>query len=205
MEVLLLVLLMGTWGAMAWLYRHGRAIGAAPASTPEAQTRPALAMEGVVGLIDELEAVTNELGQALEARAARLRALLDEADRRMAEGPSPPGAGAAPHPPPASLHRAAGPRLPRSASEREDEGQEERYLPSAAVNELRGAWLPGSPVAGGAAGRDAGRADEAGEEVVRLAAEGLDIGTIARQTGRGREEVRLRLKVAELAQGVMRP
>lgn len=213
-STLLLLLLIGTWGAIFWVYRRlSRDLDELARERVDA----AEAQANVTQVATQLQQAADELGEALAVRTERLEQLLRAADERLArlaQLPAAPAPQLAPAsvrreehvPSPVTVQPAAAATVPgttmesalsRSAPSSVPNGTAHGMLGNAAVRPTNAAAL--APRA--AAGSEAAGAKTLGsyDEVRRLAAEGLDAVTIAQRTNRGREEVRLLLQLGAAA------
>lgn len=196
LELLLLVLLLATWGVMLWGYqRLSRDLDDLARERVEQRELQA----NLAHVIRQLQQTADGLGDALAARAGKLETLLRTADQRVAE---------------LAALKAFQEQLAHLSGERGPvggRGAAGHHQPEAGM-----AATPPSADAGGAAlagvrramgGMEAARppaADAGGtsrDDVLRLAAAGLEPAEIARLTHRGREEVRLLLQLAERGAG----
>ena len=167
-----LILFLATWGGIALLFRRltddfRKATVRQSEQAPGSGVAPAIDEE-LLRITSEVQETVEGLGDALTKRAEHLRTLIAEADKRIVALESRP---ARLDEPVAGAPPVAAPREP--VVEREPRPVPETLLEREAPPVGRGA-----------------------EEVHRLAAEGLDVDTIARLTKRGREEVRLLLRRA---------
>ena len=204
METVLLLLLLGTWGGMFWMYRRfTREIDdLARERVEQTETQASLAR-----MVAQLQEAADELAQAMSARTGRLRALLEQADRRAADLAE-------------ALTRVQHAQVQaRFETQRHDAQRHERAISGAALAPRAvpptgpapaPASAPGanglaktsalgkaSPEVGQVADADThGNAHNGSDdEVRRLAALGLSQAEIAQRTHRGREEVRLLLQL----------
>jgi hypothetical protein len=196
LELLLLVLLLATWGALLWGYqRLSRDLDDLARERAEQRELQA----NLAHVIRQLQQTADGLGGALATRAGKLETLLRTADQRVAELTALKALEE-------QLVHLAGERRPvgrRAAPGQELAGRVGRDpvgagLPAGASSPDGGAPLAGfhaavplSPEAGGVS-RD---------DILRLAAAGLGPAEIARLTHRGREEIRLLLQLAERSAG----
>jgi hypothetical protein len=183
METVLLLFLLGTWVAMYWLYRHlTREIDdLARERVQQTEVQGALAH-----MATQLQEAADELAQAMSTRSGRLQELLGQADRRIAAVDAALArlreaevSQLTDVQPPAGRNNGASVRLADAVSSRPER------TPQTAASSSTG------PAAAGLSGY---------EEVRRLAAQGLDEAEIAQRTHRGREEVRLLLRLTQAAQ-----
>jgi hypothetical protein len=183
MESVLLLLLLGTWATMYWLYRRlTREIDdLARERVQQTEVQGALAR-----MATQLQEAADELAQAMSARSGRLQELLGQADRRIAAVDAAltrlreaEFSHLTDVQPVADANNGANVRLANAVSSRPER------TPETAASAGMG------PAAAGLSGY---------EEVRRLAAQGLDEAEIAQRTHRGREEVRLLLRLTQAAQ-----
>lgn len=195
-DPLVLALFLGTWLAGLWAWHRFaddvKQAGTATAANADGERA------AVTRLAADIERVADEIDHVLAVRTERLQALIDDADRRIAEldervrstdGTAESYDGPAPVTPVAPVALAA-PALPAPP-----------VAPVAPVASVASV-APASPAPPARpappAEAVAGRRGSV-EDVWRLTSEGHDTDTIARLTNRGREEVRLLLQRRQLA------
>jgi hypothetical protein len=176
METILLLLLLGTWGGVFWVYRRLRRdlddVARDRAQHSEMQAN-------LAQMVGQLQEAADELAQAMSARTGRLQDLLDKADRRIADiGDL------------VQRLQEFGQMADALRHEYGNNGAGVRAAHAAAASAAQPEQAP-QPVE---------HPDSAFEEVRRLAAEGLSAAEIAQRTHRGREEVRLLLQLARAAE-----
>ena len=184
-DPLVLILFLATWGGIVLLFR--RLADDFRKATVRQSEKPAQIDEELLRITGEVQETIEGLSEAMGKRAEQLRSLLAEADTKIeslqAALRTPPiGDAALPKP-------LTGARV---STLRVDEGLRpfEPHRPEAPEESARGSGGAQRPPATEEP-TPTGRGSTA--QVLRLAAEGHDIDTIARLTNRGREEVRLLL------------
>lgn len=194
LELLLLVLLLVSWGASIWGYRRLRdsveELARERVEQVELQTN-------IARIVGELQLAADELGEALASRTSQLHRLLGEADGRISDAgemldalrqgletaPSPRnGSHTVVHLAPVEMP------VPVAA-----------VAPAASPAQAAPVTAPATPPAAAPVMTPvAAPVPVSAYDVARrLAAEGLDAGEIAQRMQRGREEVRLLLQMSQ--------
>jgi hypothetical protein len=176
METVLLLLLLGTWGGIFWVYRR---LSHDLDDVARDRVEQSEMQGNLTRMVGQLQQAADELAQAMSARTGKLQDLFDQADHRIAQLNDL-----------TARLQEFGQMADALAHGYGNNGAGVRYADAAAD----AAALPEQ------ASRPAESGDSAFEEVRRLADQGLSAAEIAQRTHRGREEVRLLLQLAQAAQ-----
>ncbi len=176
METVLLLLLLGTWGGIFWVYRR---LSQDLDDVARDRVEQSEMQGNLTRMVGQLQEAADELAQAMTARTGRLQDLLDRADQRITQ-------------------------LDDLTARLQEFGQMADALTHGYGNNGGGVRQADAVAAPAAPPAQTPRPAESGysafEEVRRLAAEGLTPAEIAQRTHRGREEIRLLLQLAQAAE-----